>query len=67
MQSWNTNEGWGVIVLDAGQVASWTHFSVVVAEPGAFRELTAGQRVECEYEVPGQDGYPARTLSARPA
>jgi len=67
VQSWNPNEGWGVILLDADNLLSWTHFSAVAAGPNTFRELTAGQRVECDYEVPGQDGYPARTLLARPA
>ncbi|RKN41553.1 cold shock domain-containing protein [Micromonospora endolithica] len=58
--TWHEEEGWGTVVLDRADLTVWVHFSAVVAAPGEYRSLAPGQRVRCRYEVPGQDGYPAR-------
>ncbi|CCH18447.1 cold-shock protein [Micromonospora lupini] len=59
---WHLEEGWGTIALDHTDLTVWVHFSHIVAGPTEYRSLTPGQRVRCHYEVPGQDGYPARAV-----
>lgn len=59
---WLAEEGWGVI--DAPQLPGgcWTHFSHL--EMPGHRALKVGQKVELEWEAPGQDGYPYRAVRA---
>nr|BFE59112.1 hypothetical protein GCM10020063_036380 [Dactylosporangium thailandense] len=62
VRQWDAEAGWGVVALDRDGLLVWTHYSAVVAEPGAYRSLEPGQRVRCWFETPGQDGYAARAL-----
>ncbi|MEU2615197.1 cold shock domain-containing protein [Micromonospora sp. NPDC007271] len=62
VKTWNTEEGWGIVVPDHGDLTIWVHYKHIVAKPNAYRSLTPGQRVHCHYEIPGQDGYPARAV-----
>jgi len=59
-----TEEGWGVIDSPETPGGCWTMW-VHVMVPG-FRELTAGQQVELEWEAPGQDGYDFRAVRTWP-
>ena len=59
---WHNEEGWGTVALDHVDLTAWVHFSAIVAGPTEYRSLTPGQRVRCHYEIPGQDGYPARAV-----
>lgn len=61
---WNDGEGWGVIVSPETPGGCWTHFSHVAV--AGYRTLRLGQRVELEWEAPGQDGYPFRAIRAWP-
>ena len=60
---WHDEDGWGVVDAPATPGGCWTHFSTIDAD--GFRGLTAGQRVELEWEAPGQDGYPYRAVTVR--
>ncbi|MEU7960681.1 hypothetical protein [Micromonospora humida] len=62
VETWHPDEGWGTIALDHTELIVWVHFSHIVAGLTEYRSLTPGQRVRCRYEVPGQDGYPARAV-----
>jgi CspA family cold shock protein len=61
---WKTDEGWGVVTVDDKEIDVWVHFSNILMD--GYKSLTAGQRVECVYEEPGQDGYDARGVSVQP-
>ncbi|MEU2612617.1 cold shock domain-containing protein [Micromonospora sp. NPDC007271] len=60
--TWNLEEGWGTIALNHADLTAWVHYSAIVAGPTEYRSLTPGQQVRCQYETPGQDGYPARAV-----
>ncbi len=60
VQSWNDEEGWGTVALDHVGLTVWAHYSHIAAE--GYRSLAPGQQVQCRYDVPGQDGYPARAV-----
>ncbi|MFG2047860.1 cold-shock protein [Micromonospora sp. NPDC048935] len=62
VKTWNRDEGWGTVALDHVGLTVWVHFSHIVAGPTEYRSLEPGQRVRCHYEIPGQDGYPARAV-----
>ncbi|MEV4843649.1 cold shock domain-containing protein [Micromonospora matsumotoense] len=62
VKTWHLEEGWGSVALDHVDLTVWVHYSHIVAGPNEYRSLEAGQRVRCHYEVPGQDGYPARAI-----
>jgi cold shock CspA family protein len=64
--AWHNEEGWGTVALDHSELTAWAHYSAIVAGPTQYRSLTPGQRVRCHYEVPGQDGYPARATKITP-
>jgi cold shock protein len=53
-------------VLDSSETPGgcWGHFSEI--EMDGFRSLRPGQRVELEWEAPGQDGYDYRALRIVP-
>ncbi len=63
---WNAEEGWGVVVGDAGPGEVWVHFSAL-SVPG-YRELRADERVSFRWETPrgGQDGYAHRATRVIP-
>jgi cold shock CspA family protein len=60
---WHDEDGWGVLrAPDGTQV--WCHYSFIeVGRPGDYKSLHVGETVRFDYEVPGQDGYPARVRS----
>jgi cold shock protein len=60
VRSWDDEHGVGVVDSDATPGGCWTHHSHIAM--GAHRSLQAGQRVELEWESPGQDGYPFRAV-----
>ncbi|WP_405097961.1 hypothetical protein [Micromonospora sp. NBC_01412] len=62
VKTWHPEEGWGTVVLDHLDLTVWVHYRHIVAGPNQYRSLAPGQRVRCHYEVPGQDGYPARAV-----
>lgn len=62
---WHDERGWGVIDAPDAPGGCWAHFSVVLVEGCA--SLTAGQRVELEWETARQDGYGFRATSVWPA
>ncbi|GAA2183195.1 hypothetical protein GCM10009785_25730 [Brooklawnia cerclae] len=47
VESWNRDEGWGVLLLGNGERA-WAHFSMI--RGSGFRALAPGQRVAGEFE-----------------
>ncbi|MEO6881595.1 MAG: hypothetical protein ABI181_11720 [Mycobacteriaceae bacterium] len=60
VRSWSDDDGWGVI--DAPEVPGgcWTHFSNV--DGAELPSLAPGQRVNLEWETPGQDGCAFRAV-----
>lgn len=62
VKTWHLEEGWGTVALDHVDLTVLVHYSHIVAGPNEYRSLEAGQQVRCHYEVPGQDGYPARAI-----
>ncbi|MFG1952392.1 cold-shock protein [Micromonospora sp. NPDC048830] len=62
VKTWHNEEGWGTVALDHVGLTVWVHYRHIVAGPTEYRSLAQGQRVRCHYEVPGQDGYPARAV-----
>ncbi|MGW6033492.1 cold-shock protein [Gordonia terrae] len=60
---WNDEEGWGVLDSDATPGGAWTFYSEIAGT--GFRNLSAGQTVEFQYEQPGQDGYDYRASNIR--
>jgi cold shock protein len=64
VRDWYGEEGWGVVLTPDG-LTTFCHFSDV--EMDGYRTLSPGDRVEFDYETPGQDGCDARVrTSARP-
>lgn len=64
VRTWSSDEGWGVLDCADTPGGCWAHFSAV-AVPG-YRELSAGQGVELEWEVAEQDGYAHRATRVWP-
>ncbi|KIA74436.1 MULTISPECIES: cold-shock protein [Micrococcaceae] len=62
---WNDEHGWGVIDPVPTPGGRWAHFSVV--EVAGYRSLTAGEKVELDWEAAEQDGYAFRAISVRTA
>ncbi|PSK66038.1 hypothetical protein B0E53_02018 [Micromonospora sp. MH33] len=62
VKTWRREEGWGTVALDHVDMTVWVHYRHIVAGPTEYRSLAPGQRVRCRYEIPGQDGYPARAI-----
>lgn len=60
VQAWNHKEGWGVLVPDGTSLEVWALWAMIAAK--GYWEPRPGQRVRFGYEIPGQDGYPARAL-----
>jgi cold shock protein len=54
VQTWYSEEGWGVLVSPKIEGTAFAHFSVVDL-PG-YRDLQKGQSVRFRHETPGQDG-----------
>jgi len=54
VQSWDSTEGWGVLVSPEVTGTVFAHFSVIDI-PG-YRELQPGQAISFMYTTPGQDG-----------
>lgn len=64
VQSWHSEEGWGVLVSPEVEGTAFAHFSVVDL-PG-YRDLQEGQAVKFRYETPGQDGCDHRATYVKP-
>lgn len=66
VREWRDEEGWGVLDCAETPGGCFAHFSVL--EMPGFRSLSAGQRVELEWEAPGftQDGYDYRAVRVVP-
>ncbi|WP_307828139.1 cold shock domain-containing protein [Nocardioides sp. SYSU D00038] len=64
VRQWDESEGWGV--LDAPEVPGgcWVHYSHI--EMHGYKRLVAGQRVDLDWEAPGQDGFDYRAVQVRP-
>jgi cold shock CspA family protein len=59
VQTWNAEEGWGVIDSPQTPDGCWAFYSSIVGE--GFRTLTVGATVSLEWEqVIDQDGYQYR-------
>jgi CspA family cold shock protein len=63
VKEWREEEGWGVLVSSNVDGTVFAHFSHIKAE--GFRSLSEGERVEFEYETPGQDGCEHRATWVR--
>ncbi len=61
---WVEEHGWGVIDSPQTPGGCWTHYSQI--RIAGLQLLIADQDVELEWEAPGQDGYPFRTLRTWP-
>lgn len=65
VQSWDDEEGWGVLASPDIQGEIWAHFSAVYAKPGAFASLNPGESVLFTWEEFPQDGYSYRAVHVR--
>ncbi|QZY20922.1 cold shock domain-containing protein [Streptomyces decoyicus] len=65
VQSWDNEEGWGVLVSPDIQGEIWAHFSAVYAKPGAFTSLDPGESVLFTWEEFPQDDYSYRAVHVR--
>ncbi|MFV2119811.1 cold shock domain-containing protein [Streptomyces sp. Act-28] len=66
VREWREEEGWGVLDCPETPGGCRGHYSVI--ETPGFRTLSAGQRVDLEWEAPGfrQDGYAYRAVRVVP-
>ena len=64
VQSWYSEEGWGVLVSPEIEGTAFAHFSVVDVQ--GYRDLEEGQAVTFRYETPGQDGCDHRATYVKP-
>jgi len=66
VREWYEEEGWGVLDSPETPGGCFAHFSDI--EATGYRTLSAGQRVQLEWEAPGfqQDGYDFRALRVVP-
>ncbi len=64
VRSWFGEEGWGVIDSPDTPGGCWAHFSNVMI-PG-YKEFTAGELVNLDWEPADQDGYRFRALRVWP-
>ncbi len=64
VRSWFSEQGWGVIDSPETPGGCWAHFGNVMI-PG-YKELTAGQLVNLDWEPADQDGYRFRALRVWP-
>ncbi|MGI3783116.1 MAG: cold shock domain-containing protein [Janthinobacterium lividum] len=56
MKFYKTEKGWGAITSDAvPEGDAWVHFSVI--EGTGYRELTAGELVDFDFEPAQQDSF----------
>lgn len=67
VESWNDEEGWGVLVSPEVDGGIWAHFSAIDAD--GYRRLEPGAVVDFEYIVVpgGQDGYDYRATEVATA
>ncbi|MFI0898307.1 cold-shock protein [Streptomyces sp. NPDC020983] len=66
VREWSDEAGWGVLDSPETPGGCFGHYSDIRMD--GFRTLSAGQRVELEWEDPGgpQDGYDFRAVSIVP-
>ena len=66
VQSFDADEGWGVIEAPEVPGGCFVHFASI--ETPGYRQLRAGQHVRFTFEKPGflQDGCPYRALAVWP-
>lgn len=62
---WDDENGWGVIDSPETPGGAFAHYSVIDAEPGAFRSLTVGETVEFDWVRQPQDGFAYRVERVR--
>jgi cold shock CspA family protein len=67
---WSEEEGWGALAeSDELPGGAFVHFSAIEADPGTYRSLRAGQKVDALIEGPlrfKQDGYRYRAMRVWP-
>ena len=64
VREWHADEGWGVVDAPALPGGCWLHYSQLHM-PG-YRTLTAGQRVDVDWETADQDGFRFRAVRVTP-
>lgn len=64
VRSWSDDDGWGVVDSPDVPGGCWTHFSAVAGS--GLASLAPGQRVNLEWETPGQDGFDFRAVRVWP-
>lgn len=64
VREWHRDDGWGVVDCPETPGGCWAHFSRI--EMDGYKSLTAGQRVELEWEVFRQDGFEYRAVRVVP-
>ena len=62
VQSWNNEQGWGVIESPETPGGCWCHFSHLAMD--GYRALEPGTLVEFLFEPGEQDGYHFRVVQA---
>ncbi|MEV4345709.1 cold shock domain-containing protein [Actinoplanes sp. NPDC049596] len=65
IREWNGDEGWGVIDSTETPGGCWAHFSAAAVD--GYVSFGSGERVDFEWEAPGQDGFPFRALKLWPS
>jgi CspA family cold shock protein len=64
VREWHHEDGWGVLDCRETPGGCWAHFSHV--EMDGYKSLTAGQRVELEWEAFRQEGFEYRAVLVTP-
>ena len=64
VREWHAEDGWGV--LDSAETPGGCWGSFMHVDTSGYKTLNAGQRVELDFESPGQDGYPFRATRIVP-
>jgi CspA family cold shock protein len=66
VQTWYSEEGWGVLVSPEIEGTVFAHFSVLDMPGVGFRDLHEGDAVVFRFTTPGQDGCDHRAHYVRP-
>jgi CspA family cold shock protein len=65
---WSDEEGWGCLAANDAPGGVFIHFSKIMGDAMAYRNLRPGERVEFDLEdyPHGQDGYYYRARRVKP-
>jgi CspA family cold shock protein len=63
VKRWYDDEGWGVLISQEVPGDVFAHFRHIQAD--GYRSLDDGERVELDWDTPGQDGCPFRATRVR--